>query len=388
MLTSLALAFVASWRRWSPPLWSTLIAAATLRIIVAIAAHAHTPHDVSSYFHSTATLVSRGRDPLTTLPRYQWNFLPVMPYIWALLLHLRLAWEVTDKIPTISADCVNVALVAALAPHAKERRAFQYALNPVAILVTSWHGQVEPVALAIGLGGLLLLRRRRDFTGGLLIGLAAAAKTWPIIFGVSLVTKRPMTSRVRALLGMTVMPAAFFFTMPLLLHDHLRRDLKILTGYRSLVGQWGWAGIWHIYDPNVVGYARGASRAQHVASIGLVLVLPVVVWLWRRAAPEVLVLAVLYVFLVLTAGFGVQYLMWPLPLAVAYATARTWAYVVTSFAYVAVFYLGTAQDASLARLSLFVIVGIAVAMPYEARQVRGNDQDGLEMATDKAARTE
>jgi hypothetical protein len=164
-------------RRLEPPLWVSLVVAVIVRVLVAVLAQGHTPHDVMSYFHTTATLVAHGRDPLTEMPRYNWNFLPVMPYVWSQLLHLHFSWEVTDKIPAIGADVLTTALVAELAVTRRLLRAFQYALCPLALLVTSWHGQVEPIVLALGLLALVVVARKRDFLAGALVGLAVAIKT-------------------------------------------------------------------------------------------------------------------------------------------------------------------------------------------------------------------
>ena len=104
--------YIAGARSWAPPLAVSVGVAVAVRVLVAVLARDHTPGDVLVNFHLVATHISAGRDPLIWMQRFTWNFLPVMPYLWSLLLHLHLPWEMTDKIPAIAADCVNTALVA------------------------------------------------------------------------------------------------------------------------------------------------------------------------------------------------------------------------------------------------------------------------------------
>ena len=367
----LGIAGLAQVRRWSVPLAVSVITALVLRIIVAVLAQGHTPHDVNRYFHTTALLVSHGKDPLRHMPRYQWNFLPVMPYVWSLLLHLHFPWEVTDKIPTIAADCVNCVLVAALAPTRKRLRAFQYAINPIALLVTSWHGQVEPIALAFALSGLVVLRRDRSLLAGTLVGTAIAIKTWPVVFVAGLLRGTRRARWLNVLAGVVVVPLIVLVTMPLLIDARLRKDIDIIAGYRSLVGFWGWSALVRIFwNGAAVGYSRPVVRTeQRLALVLMVIAFAAVIWVWRRAAPAVLVLALLFAMLSVTAGFGTQYLLWPVPLAIAYATWRTAPFVLAGSLFAAVTYLRP-QDATANYLmfeSLVVIATMILALPFERR---------------------
>src|SRR5438105_2446152 len=95
-----------------------------LPMLRAIHAQGHTPIEVAGNFHTVTSLGAQGKDPLVhTLP-YQWNFLPAMPYLWSVLVHLHLPWETTDKIPVILAEGLNTALVVALATSRQQLRAF------------------------------------------------------------------------------------------------------------------------------------------------------------------------------------------------------------------------------------------------------------------------
>src|SRR6187397_1097468 len=52
------------------------------RLLMVGPSNGHTPRDVATYFRTAGRLVAAGRDPLTQQPRFQWNFLPLMPYVF------------------------------------------------------------------------------------------------------------------------------------------------------------------------------------------------------------------------------------------------------------------------------------------------------------------
>ena len=238
-----------------------------MRVLVAVLARGHTPGDVRVNFQLVTSHVAHGRDPLIWMRRYTWNFLPVMPRLWSLLGHLHLSWETTDKIPAIAADCVNTALIVWLAKTRKLLRAFQYAVNPLAILVVAWHGQVEPVALTCILVALLVAAQPAD-TGSRArcMGLAVAIKTWPILLSFGLLRGTPRRQWPVVLGALVAVPLAFFLTMPLVSDAKLGKDLGILSGYRSYVGIGGWTGVVRMRTNwTYLGYSgpTQSTRAAH-----------------------------------------------------------------------------------------------------------------------------
>ena len=67
-------------------------------------------------------------------------------------------------------------------------RRFQYACNPLAILVSSVHGQAEPFCFLFVLAAFAVILRagphvsgRRASAAGILLGLGIAAQTWPAV---------------------------------------------------------------------------------------------------------------------------------------------------------------------------------------------------------------
>jgi hypothetical protein len=380
-----ALFVVAFTRRWGPPLWTAVLVALLVRVAAAGLAYGHTPHDVAAYFRHAGELALHGRDPMTALPRFQWNFLPLMPYVFALEVRTGLPWEAVGKVAPILAELVITVLLAYLAPARYARTIpLLYALCPVAVLVSAVHGQVEPVALALGLGALLLARRGAPVGSGLLAGLAVATKTWPVLLAVGALRETPVRSWWRLALPAASALVAILLSIPVLLHDSLHNATQVLVSYRSFLGSWGWTGILHVLGVAGTGYeGPGVDRFQRLGTVLMAVALVLVVVVFRKADGVSLTTAVLLSFLAVTAGFGPQYLLWPVPFVLL--THRTGGIVFTLLAscYTTLFYLvalpypqyASTINAVLAWGSLIVIGAAVAALPWKDRRADRSEAD-------------
>jgi hypothetical protein len=309
----------------SPSLRLSLLLGLLVRVIVAAAADGRTPRDVAQYFRATGELVRAGRDPLTRLPQYQWNFTPWLPGLHALEQLTGLPWEVAEKVPVIGADLIVVALVSRLGGR---WAAAAYALCPLAVWVSAWHGQAEPMLVAAALAALILAQRDRAVTAGLLLGLAIAAKSWPVLLAPAVLLAAARAGGRRSALtvaGAALAPIAAGIAGLLALHAPLGAALHRLAAYRSLAGRWSWAALLHQAGWVGFGYeGTGLDAVDRLGSVLTVLAFGVVaVVAWRRR-PEPLLLAAAVPLAVLTVapGFGIQYLTWPLAAVIALAGQR------------------------------------------------------------------
>jgi hypothetical protein len=347
-----AIAFlVVSVRRIAAPIWVSLLIALVIRVSFAgLTSRDYTPNDVTSYFHSTGKLVLHGQDPVSHLLGRQWNFLLLMPYVHALEIKSGLPWVYAVKIAPIACDVLMVWLVSRLATTHSASRALQYAVNPLSLLVVSVHGQVEPVALALAVSGLLLARRDRWFLAGVLVGAAVAAKTWPLLIAVALLPGIRPKKLAEYVAGGVVVPAALLASGVLFLDTHPVSALQHIASYGSLVQLWGWSGTFIAGGrTSFAGYDSGAG---HVGSVLVVLAVVATLVLFRRYPAEVCVMAALCGSLIVTAGFGVQYLMWPLPFMIAAGRRAYIEYVLVAAGFDGVFYLGNWNDT---RMQLFLM---------------------------------
>ena len=352
--------------------------AAIARIgFAAVVSVRYTPIDVKVYFQTTGALILQGKDPVHDMPGRQWNFLELMPFIHAAEIKTGLPWVYAVKIAPIIADVVIVWLVSQLAGKDNRNRALQYAFNPLSLLVVSLHGQVEPVALALALGGLLVLRRQRPLLAGVLLGAAVAAKTWPVLILLTVLPLRSPSRIVRIVVGSAIVPVVCLMLGMAFLDTSPVADLKKMASYSSYVETWGWSGI-IVQLGRHLNLARYNSPLSGLSSAFMVISVVIVLILLRRRAPEIRTMAALSAVLIVTSGFGVQYLMWALPLIVAVSDRWRFTYILAAGGWAATSYVSPAAksvlDPFLAGLSwlpatiLFLVI---------AEQVRKDSLDSM-----------
>lgn len=337
------------------PVAASMAIAAIVRIgFAAVVSVRYTPLDVRSFFRTTGELILQGKDPVHDMPGRQWNFLQLMPFIHAAEIKTGLPWVYAVKIAPIIADVVIVFLISRLADRDHRNRALQYAFNPLSLLVVSLHGQVEPVALALALGGLLVLRRQRPVLAGILLGAAVAAKTWPVLILLTTLPLRNPSRLVRIVIGSAVVPVVCLVLGVMLLDTSPVTDLKKMASYSSYVETWTWSGVL-VQLGRHLDLARYNSPLSSLSSVLMAVSVILVLVLLRRRAPEIRAMAALSAVLIVTSGFGTQYLMWTLPLIVALSDRWRFTYILTAGSWAAINYLSPAaksvRDPFLAGLS-------------------------------------
>ncbi len=363
-------AIVAGLSRNRVPVAASIVIGAALRVaFAALVSRGYTPADVAASFRKTGELFLRGQDPVHHLGR-EWNFLELMPLVHAIELRSGLPWVYAVKIAPILADLVLIWLVARFATRDGRTRALQYAVNPLSLLIVSLHGQVEPVTLALALSGVLLIRRGRPALGGVLLGAAVAAKTWPVVVLLAVLPLRDRAKTVQILAGSVIVPASCLLFGIVVLDFQPGTDIGHILSYGSLVDWWTWSALMiELGHREFVGYESPLGRLGTVliaAGVGATLTL------LRRSPPEVRVLGVLCGALAVTAGFGPQYLLWVLPLMVALSGPIRSLYMIASTGWAAIFYLSPLSNAPaslgyLRGLSWLVAALLAAALIEQIR---------------------
>jgi len=107
---------------------------------------------------------------------------------------------------------------------------------------------------------------------------------------------------------------ALLLSVKYVLHGSLHKIIEVLTGYRSLVGAGGWTGALNALGIAGWGYEGPKVEVfQRIGTVLMVIAVGTILVLFRKADSVVLTAALLLVILVVSAGFGAQYLVWPLP---------------------------------------------------------------------------
>lgn len=344
LATGTALFLVAQWRGWRPSLRTALAVGIGLRVAVWILATINSwqPFDFADDFSAAASAVLHHQDPLLTGRTGGWHFLPPMALVFAGELWFcyatHLPWQLVGRLAPVLADLALIPLVGRLARDRGRLRSFQYACNPLSIMICAIHAQIEPEMLALGVAAFVVARSRFGRPGdgaagrglggwgraggarapGILLGLSMAMGTWSVLLLPGLLKSLPgRIRRVRGAAWAVFVPGAVLLTSPLTVGTpagRLPAVVSTLIGAQPLVGDWGWTVI-ATHGQEV--FSAALTRPGKLILIAAVLA---AFYLWRRADPIDLTVALLLAFLVFSPRFGDQYLMWPLPFLIARKT--------------------------------------------------------------------
>lgn len=302
-------------------------------------------YDIDSYAIVGETLL-QGADVYTSeaaAPRY-----PYLPFqmLWSaaarwLSLALDLPFVKVVRLMPIVADAAIAALLFAWLRRRGEgveagaRAGLLYALNPLAIFVSSYHGQFDALPLLLLLLALYAAPRTALGAGGWL-GLGILAKGWPVLAAPALLFGLPAwAGRARFLAAMLLVPLAGVLLYALALDAAVGPILTRALSYNWGVGIWGYSYFFRlaaVLDP--------ANRPlfQWVVANGRYLTLAALALVWllraRREAPLQATFTIFLAFLALTHAFSIQYLVWLVPLAILVEQPRWLArYTIGAFAY-------------------------------------------------------
>ena len=384
LVTGVVLAIVAQWKGWRPSLAVILGVGIAFRVAVMAMSAVDTwqPVDFINSFKPAGEAVLARRDPVLE-GNHGWHFLPTIPYMYAILLGIGIPWEWAGRLVTVVSDIILIPLVGKLAGGEKAAlRAFQYACNPLAILVASVHGQVEPVSLVFGVAAFVMARKARTerpvrnaILAGLLMGMALCAKSWPIWLVPGMLLLLPdLRTRAYAFFSTGVPPIFFFVTLPIgagTALSELPEVIRIIGSVRPIVGEWGWTaiavgGAW-VLDADLARIGQYILYATEL----------VVLFLWRRAHPVDLTTAILLAFMVVTPRLGAQYLLWFMPFLVARPTRFAWPAIIGCSLWAGAGYLYLTQyeghewgalHSPWAQISIVLLPVLVAAMPWDRRR--------------------
>ena len=307
--------------RFSLPL--ILLVAALARLLPAVWLPVGAGYDIESYRLVTDALLD-GREVYTSvLGRHP--YLPFQMYVMGAMAYLSqwtgLPYVVAVKLPAVAADVALTALIYRAVRDTGGRQwaayaALLYALNPVSLLVTAYHGQFESVTLLLLVLSWWLWERRRATGSAGALGFAILNKTWPVvILPVIFLRLRNWRGRIVYTLIALGIPVLFVVAYLALFSADPTPMLRRALTHRGVAGYWG---------PGAVLYPAAAAwpGLQPAADLlfalrnGLLLigVLASLWWTRRQSALDAL-LTLLLVMFVVTVGFGIQWLVWPVPFA-------------------------------------------------------------------------
>ena len=311
------------------PGWPVILLIALLaRLAPALWLPVGAGYDIDSFRMVTDALLHGQEAYTAALGRHP--YLPFQMYIMAGMAALAAAtglpFVVAIKLPAILADVALTGLIYHMvrreSPPGGHGHAWAaylallYALNPVSLLVTSYHGQFEAVTLLLLAAALWFWQRQRAGGSAAALGLAILNKTWPVLL-LPVIFLRLSTWRARLLYTLIALGIPTLAVIVYLLAN----DIAPMTMLGRALTHRGVAGYW---GPSAVLFplAKARPALQPAADTLLALrnpllllaVLPTLWWTRRQPALDAFLTLLLAVFAV-TVGFGIQWLVWLTPFA-------------------------------------------------------------------------
>jgi hypothetical protein len=244
---------------------------------------------------------------------------------------LPIRFDYLFKAPMILADVATAALLyQRYKAQGEERAALVFALfccNPVSILITAYHGNTDSLCASLALLSAVLMDTRRVFWSGLALAAAINVKLIPVLLIAPLLScVRGRRGAALFLAGLSIGALPF---VPYLL-EHWPGFYKHVLAYRS--GARAWGITYALFKlGSVLGVLGKPCRsiARFWIEHGFIGVLawPLILAALQRfkrpgwSACELAAFSMLG-FLVITPGWGVQYLVYPVALVFAVSIER------------------------------------------------------------------
>jgi hypothetical protein len=252
-------------------------------------------------------------------------FLPAMCAIFSTALEI--PFYIIMRLPAIFADiCIGLSIYAVLAKLGKEKTAFLsgllYVLNPVSILISSFHGNLMPVAVLFSFQAYTVLLDGEEDNyrlSALLLGLAIGFRGYPVLLlPLFLIKLRlPVSKKVKYVLYSTIPTALSFVPFLLLDYRAVFREVFSYTGFPDYGLGALLRAFYSLQNFDIfVNFPGGVLPRLLVYTKALFIVIYILILVFARRKRLVsLVLAVFLAFYCIYSGISSQYLIWILPFA-------------------------------------------------------------------------
>ena len=309
------------------PLLFLLLVALFIRLVPLLLLPVGAGYDIES-FHLVGNAFLNGEEIYTSAARGRHPYLPLHLYLIGFLTHLSritpLPFVVWIKLPAVIADLLITAVIYDVFRRWHETEsaaafwALLYALNPISVLVTSYHGQFDSLPVLLLLFSWFTWHFGRQITkSAVFSGFSILYKTWPIIFLPVIFIRLPDNRRRLTYILISIgIPVAFTAAYVLIMDSNPVPMLRRALTHSGVPGYWGLSAL--IYVPGGFWLDSEAVVAAILPYQRVILLLAGLFALWwtrRQSALDALLTILLTIFSV-TFGMGIQWLLWPVAFAI------------------------------------------------------------------------
>lgn len=345
-------------RKFQPPLWLQitllLLTAIVLRLVLAWVFGTEVA-DLAQY-RWMAKIILNNENIYKTAGLYHYTPIPMFLPAWSeqLAKALKLPFHFVVKWPMILADAGIALLLWDQAqkrglPRAALWIGLAYAINPVSLLTTSFHGSYSVLPaffmlLAYYLVSFLPTKQYYRLSG-LSLGMAIGLRGYPALFLPFFLIKMDLNRRQKAIfLLASILPSAVTLT-PFLLAN-FQAVWQSVFAY-SGVADYGWIAILRAIGELTIGnrYLPGTLARDLLGFskwLFLILYMLLTILFWRKQTRFSLLsglLATQLLFFGIYGGISSQYLVWAIPFALLIGTGWEKAFTWSAFFSMVSFYL-------------------------------------------------
>ena len=356
-------------------LWITLIALFA-RLIPNVILPMGAEYDIESFRIAGSLILQREDVYASPLAIDRHPYLPLQMYWMAAAVwiadNLNLSYVAVFRLLPIFSD-LGVALLLFQIIRVKDQQAafhgaLWYALNPISVFVSAYHGQFDGLPILLIMVALYYLGRS-TWLSGMWMGFAILAKSWPVLALPALIQGvRKLREKGYFLLFASLVPLIGVIAYSILFKADVWNVLTRALSYNRGVGVFGYTYfirlLWwlDLVNQKVFEFAINYGRFLTLAILGLVWIVR-----GRKEAPAAGILTVLITFFAVTHAFSIQYLGWLIPFGILNSEYRwlKW-YSLAAFGYMSLVYFTLILDNSITRLlpwpqaDMFIIIPASI----------------------------
>lgn len=235
----------------------------------------------------------------------------------------QIPFQIIIKIPLIISDCLIVLLIYVLAKKYGHKSAFLlglfYALNPVSIIITGFHGQFDTLMILMILLSIYTLKWSKRWMSPLFLGIAIALKSFPVLLVPFFLLENNKSNYDKIKYLLFSLAPVTILLLPYLISD-FEGVSKVLFSYTGFPDH-GWVAAFRAFfllNEKAI-FARYAS-VNILLSVSKILFLvaygSLLIFTWGRkkyVSLETLIASIFCLFYFLYGGVGSQYLLWVVP---------------------------------------------------------------------------